>query len=475
MLIPLQYSKLKLNKLRLIFTILILTVATNSFAQFNQGLYISENLPLHRLINPSAEFSGEKEILLPFISHIDVQSQLYGFTLQEIYSNENANTTLERFIETKTGKEHAWVSNKINLAYIGFADYTNTKFWSFGIYQESQSYTFYPKDLVDIAYYGNANNFDRKYQVNDIKAKSNAMMVYHVGLTFAPKHKKYTFGGRIKIYNSFLTLDASRNNGNISTVVNSINKADIILDGSFNANASGINTFTNSSYAEIVKKIFYSGNLGLGFDIGGTYYINRDWIISGSLLDLGAIYSSNDVQGYSIKGFHDFEGTVIKDPNSTSTDFWEKMINDFNANIVAKENRDNFVTTLTPKLIGSISYNFSKNKKLYSKNKRTPKVKNNSCNYNNWNHTIKLTSYNRLLRNYWDWALGVSYYGKLNNWFAVQTNYLYSPYDPTNIGLGVSFNIKTVLFYISVDNIPGLLNLNKANSAGAMIGINFII
>ena len=98
--------------LAIIFLILIITPLK---AQFHQGLYTFRNLPLNRLYNPSAEIRNEKEVLFPLISHLQVESELYGFTLQEIFSNSTANQTLEEFISTKNGREHLWINEMINL------------------------------------------------------------------------------------------------------------------------------------------------------------------------------------------------------------------------------------------------------------------------------------------------------------------------------------------------------------------------
>ena len=179
----------------LIFILFIITV-TPVKAQFHQGLYTFRKLPLNRLYNPSTEIRNEKEVLLPIISHIQIESQLYGFTLQEIFSNSTANQTLENFIKTKDGREHIWINEMVNLFYYGFRDKSTTKFWSFGIYQEVQAYSFYPADIVDVAYYG--NQLDKKYNAGNLRTQGVALTVYHAGLTYNPKYNKYTLVERLQ-------------------------------------------------------------------------------------------------------------------------------------------------------------------------------------------------------------------------------------------------------------------------------------
>ena len=454
---------------KVLATILLILIITPLKAQFHQGLYTFRNLPLNRLYNPSAEIRNEKEVLFPLISHLQVESELYGFTLQEIFSNNTANQTLEGFISTKNGREHLWINEMINLFYYGFSDKTSTKFWSFGVYQEVQAYSFYPADVVDVAYSG--NQLDKKYNAGDLRTQGVALTVYHAGLTYKPKYRKYTFGGRIKIYNSMASVDAVHNNGSFTTIKNtSTNKVDILIDGKIRANSSGLNSF--SSGTQIVKNSIFSGNMGLGADIGATYEFNYRWSTSISIIDVGAIYSSVDNSNYQLKGKHTFEGVTVYDPDSSSGDFWDEMVDRFNDDIEQSSNNNSFILTMPPKLFASVSYTIGGNKRRHIND-------NSNCSYHSSNyftpkHHFTFTSYNKLLHNYWDWALGISYMGEINPWLGVQTNYLFSPYDKTNIGAGISFKINHVLIYFSIDNIPGLFDLNNTHSAGVFTGINIV-
>jgi len=455
---------------KLLVSILFLLFITSLKAQFNQGLYTFKHLPLNRLYNPSAEIINEKEILIPVISHIGIQSELAGITIQEIFSNQTANQTIENFIATKNGREHLWNSEMINLFYYGFKDKKDNKFWSFGIYQESQAYSFYPADLVKVAYEG--NKLDQKYNANDLRVQAVAMTVYHIGLTYKPKRSKYTFGGRVKLYNSLASVDAVNNKGYFSTEKNSnTNQEYIILDGKIRANSSGLNT--EYTTAKIIKNSIFSGNIGLGVDLGLTYEIDRNWKTSLSLIDLGAIYNSRNIENYQINGTYKFEGVKIYDPITQSEDFWQVKKDNFKEDIENGVNQNNFILTLPPKLFASATYTIEGEKRRTRGSRANCSFK--ASNFFTPKHYFTLTSYNRLLHNYWDWAIGISYLGELNEWLGIQTNYLFSPYDKTNIGAGVSLKFKPIIFYFSVDNIPGLLDLNTAHSAGAIVGLNIIL
>ena len=455
---------------KILASILLLIVITPVNAQFHQGLYTFRNLPLSRMYNPSLEFENDKEILLPIISHVQVQGQIYGTNLDEIFSSATAEQTIENFIATKNGKEHLWVDEMINLFYYGFKDKSSTKFWSFGIYHEIQGYTFYPADVVDVAY--NGNQLNKTYTVNDIRSQATALTVYHAGLTYKPKKKKYTLGGRVKIYNALGAIDATGNKGSVTTIKDTINfKEQILINGIIRANSSGTTAYTENTYSQIFKNSIFSGNIGLGIDFGATYFFDKNWSASFSVIDFGAIYFSQDLANYKIEGVHNFEGAIIYNPTSSSEDFWDQMINNLKEDIKYGENKNSFLYKMPPKIIASATYTHRGKRKQSKSDQCSIFRKKPDYFY----HYFTFTSYNKLLYNYWDWALGVSYMGEINSWFALQANYLFSPYDKTNFGIGVSFNFEPVLFYLSVDNVLGLNNLNKANSAGAFVGINLVL
>jgi hypothetical protein len=454
---------------KLLTSIIFLLAISPLNAQFQQGLYTFTNLPLNRLYNPSTDFQNDKEILLPIISHVQVQTELYGLSIQDIYSNKtSANEMIENFIDKNNGNEHIWVNDLVNLFYYGFKDKSEDKFWSFGAYQEAQAYAFYPADLIDLFY--NGNKLDRSYKAGDLNSKTLALTVYHAGLTYKPKRKKYTLGGRVKLYNSIAIIDATRNKGTVTTKRDATtNKEYILIDGDLGIRASGM-SFA-SSKSQLIKNSIFSGNFGLGLDLGATYNIDKNWSTSISLIDIGAIYSSQDLSNYKITGTHKFEGVIINETDTT--DFWQSMIDRFNNDITSGENTNGFFSTIPPKLFASISYTITGKKHRINNRK-------NSCTYYATDffspkHSFFLTSYSKFLYNYWDWALGLSYMGEITPVLGIQANYLFSPYDKFNIGAGVSFKLDPVLLYISVDNIPGLLDINTAHSYGAFIGISIVM
>ena len=53
---------------------------------------------------------------------------------------------------------------------------------------------------------------------------------------------------------------------------------------------------------DIPKKAFLGGNLGLGLDLGLTYYPKKNIQITASLVDIGYISHTKEVVDYTFKG-----------------------------------------------------------------------------------------------------------------------------------------------------------------------------
>ena len=49
-----------------------------------------------------------------------------------------------------------------------------------------------------------------------------------------------------------------------------------------------------------IKRALFGGNLGVGFDLGFTYHLNEQTVLTGSLLDLGLIYHTNATKNYTL-------------------------------------------------------------------------------------------------------------------------------------------------------------------------------
>jgi hypothetical protein len=73
------------------------------------------------------------------------------------------------------------------------------------------------------------------------------------------------------------------------------------------------------------KKALFGGDLGLGFDLGFTYYPQNKQLTA-SLVDVGFVSHSKDVESFTYKGVYQYEG--IKS-NFTGTNVPKNVYEEF--------------------------------------------------------------------------------------------------------------------------------------------------
>jgi hypothetical protein len=59
--------------------------------------------------------------------------------------------------------------------------------------------------------------------------------------------------------------------------------------------------------ATLEKKALFGKDLGLGFDLGLTYYPKKNIQFTASILDVGFIKHSKDVETFTYKGYYKYE------------------------------------------------------------------------------------------------------------------------------------------------------------------------
>jgi len=102
---------------------------------------------------------------------------------------------------------------------------------------------------------------------------------------------------------------------------------DPAIKSNLELNTSGLTKYLDENYDgdagedivdDVTKKAFMGGNLGLGVDLGLTYYPEKNIQLTASLVDIGYVSHSNEVESFTFKGDYNFKG-VITDFNSGGT------------------------------------------------------------------------------------------------------------------------------------------------------------
>ncbi len=444
----------------------IFLVCAIGYNQNKQVLYDFADLPQTLLLNPGAEVSQKFHFGMPLFSQISVQGGFTGFSTYDIFAdngidiNDKIKTAIDNFGKT----EFVGFNQQLEVFSGGFR-LPNSNYLSFGYYQEFDLLAKIPRDLVDLYYEGNTD-LNRRYSSKKAAFRTELLGVLHVGLS-KKINEKWNVGARAKIYSSVFNASSKSNSGSFYTEDGTQNIYRQHLDNiNFLMQSSGIffenDEEFNASYVK--SKLLFGGNLGLGFDVGFTHHIKKQWEITGSILDLGFVNNTKNVRSYSLKGDYELEGLQLNfDPNNPE-DYWTDLKEEFDNSIVLDTLYKSYISFRPVKLHGSVSYAFGQ-KYDDCRFLIGPDLYVNKIGFQ-WFSTVGVVH---------SFMAGTLFYERwINKYLQTKLTYTVDPYSFSNVGLGLSTTIGMFNMYFAADNLLSLNNIYDAKSASFQLGINFI-
>ena len=451
-------------------------------SQNKEVLYGLEEVPQSMLLNPGSRISYDYHFGIPFLSQIHVNGGSSGVSAYDIFqdSGGDINTRIRNKIFELENTDFFTATQQLEILNFGWKNKKDFYF-SGGVYQEFDFVLYFPKDLAILAWEGNANYIDKEFDLSEVNAAGDLLMVYHFGAN-KRLNEKFTVGARAKIYSSMLSFRSTNNSG---TFVTRLSESDnniyehIVNNANLTVNTSGIASLSdmeNSSQvtSEVIGRAFFGGNLGLGIDLGATYEINEKWTASASVLDLGAIFHKKDVASYNVNGEYTLDGIELLFPplgnGESSPPYYEDLIDEIEETFPVDTIYDSYSQMRPVKMYASVKYNFGKEI-----------GGSGACNClkmgenQEYNQSVGLQYFNMFRPKGPQMAATLFYYRRISDYFSVKATYTADSYSYSNIGLGLVTNIKKVNFYIIADNLQWYSNIAKAKSVSLQFGFNIII
>jgi hypothetical protein len=452
-------------------------------AQNKQLLYDFTEIPQSLMINPGAQVDFKWYAGVPTVSGLSFQAGSSGISAFDLFANDglDINDKLrDRVLNGMTARDELSGTYQLELLNVGFRGKDPNMFYSFGIYNEGDAIGYWFEDYAILAIDGNADQLSKRFDLGDLKTRGEMVNVFHFGANKIV-NRKLRVGARAKIYSSIFDFNSTRNKGFYVTRPGQNN----LLSSTFNADmqwrTSGINAIKDGNSEEtlgntIFKRGFFGGNLGLGVDLGFTYKINDQTTFTGSLLDLGLIYHSNDVENYTLKGDITTEGVEVILPDALTNpnrDFWQDLVDDIEEVIPFENNFDSYVTFRPTKLNASLRYNWGEQSLRAadcdcgpnaSGSNRAPKY------LNGIGGQIYMINRPRGPQT----ALTAFYIRRFGNIMALKATYTVDKFSYTNVGLGINLQAGPVNLYFLADNLLAYQNLIDSQYLSFQLGLNII-
>ena len=447
-------------------------------AQNKQLLYGFKEVPQQILLNPGAQVDYRGYIGVPLLSHIHFSAGITGFSAFDVFADDGKdfNQKIRDVVYDMDAKDFFGFNQQLDIFSAGLSLRTSLQdmvFISFGLYQESDVFSYFPKDLAVLAYEGNFNNLNRRFDFGQLNVSAEVFSVFHIGVN-KKINSKWTLGLRGKVYSSIAQASSTENKGSFITYPSANNNLNHIFDLDMKLQTSGLSFLdepnASAGTAILKKRLLFGGNLGVGVDLGFTYQHAPEWTIDASLQDIGFINYSKDVKNYILDGYLEYDGIQSVFPQvvsgQTAQDYWDEVKNDFDELFEIDSTTTSYTKWRPLKLNSSVSYNFGR---------KTDK----ECNCldksdTSFQNRVGAHLFAMKRPNHFQWALSAFYYRKFYKGLQLKASYTVDAFSFNNVGLGMSAALGSVQFYIMADNLLEYQNLAKSQSVSLQLGFNYI-
>jgi len=389
-----------------------------------------------------------------------------GVTVHDIFKDDaatNINQRIRELVFKLDYRDNFTVNEKMELLSFGWAR-DNGDYISAGWYQEADAIVYWPEDGAILTYEGNKDYMGRRFSMDQGRLRGEVLSVFHIGLN-KKVSDELRIGARAKLYNSMANFYSLDNTGQFVTTETpdgeNFYRHDLI-DADFVLHTSGVDGFSPVS-------MLLSGNVGLGLDLGFTYNLDRQWKVTGSLLDIGFIMHTSDLKEHYLQGDYTTSGIELIFPAVFTEDdnrpYWVDFEQEFEDQVKYGNRPGGSYLTLRPlKLYGSLDYAWGEPVDCHCLNPEEKTYRNHAG--------VMVSAIKRPLYPY----VGATLYyeAKLAGFLRGKVTYTADQYSLTNFGLLASANIKGFNFYIAVDNILAAQNLAKAKTAGVQLGFQIV-
>ncbi len=453
---------------KFLFFLLILSAAKVT-SQNKQVLFNFAELPQSLLLNPGTETNYKFHFGVPLLSSFSMEFGSSGAVLTDVFAldHKDINDKISTVLNALSTRDFVKLNSQIEIISGGFRLDSRT-YISFGIYDEIDVISYYPKDVFTLVNEGNNAHLNKSFSASQIRYKLDVLGVIHAGIS-RKVSDQLTLGGRFKIYSSALNMESSNNTGTFTTVLGRDNIYKHYLNNiNITARTSGLFNSDDelidnpNSY---LNNTLFGDNLGIGFDFGLTYHISPQLEFSGSILDLGFINHTKNIKNTTAKGSFIFEGVNFQYDSDNPISYWGQIDGQFKEQLPTDENQESYTSWRPTKLNIALKYSFGE---------RRSKICYDNTYKDFYTDAIGAQLYSVFRPLSPQLALTAFYQKSLTNKVQTKVTYTVDDFSYANIGAGFSAQLGKVNLYGMLDNILEYRNLSSANSISLQLGINVI-
>ena len=144
---------------------LLVLMTSYAFSQNKQVLYGFNEIPQSLLLNPGAKVKNDWFIGMPLLSQVHTDVGMSGVSIYDVFADDGRdfNSKLRNAIYNMDSNDHFAINQQLEIFSGGYAfgtSYIKDQYLSFGMYQETDVFVYFPGDYAILAYEGNQNNIN---------------------------------------------------------------------------------------------------------------------------------------------------------------------------------------------------------------------------------------------------------------------------------------------------------------------------
>lgn len=412
-------------------------------AQQNHTLYFMSQVPQASVVNPA--YPSECTYLgIPLISSVHANLSHTGFSFNQLFPEKGESRIVDfDYLENRlhqldlfSGQVH---TDLISLG-IPWSDY----FFTFRLTEKVVGMVHYPENLFLLAWKGNRDYIGQSQTIERMGGQFNHYREYSLGIS-GWLSDELRGGIRAKLLFGKMNLNTRHESIDLTTQATNYH---IDVRGQYRINTSlplRFKTDSNKlvSQAQIKddatweKVLFNRENPGAGLDLGLIYTGWEDISLYASLLDVGLIHWSSDLNNFDVQQQFQFEGL---DQDDLDMDDYLGMMRDSLADSYEITQSRRPYTTFMP-VHSYLGMTYRLNDRLKA----------------------GILQHNLLYK----WRIYPSFTLSLNmqpiDFLSVHATYSYNNYSFKNLGAGISLQTDRWQFYAAGDNLLAINPMNVRN------------
>lgn len=380
-----------------------------------------------------------------------------GFTFDQLVTNQNGQDILDfNNIIPILDEQDNLVSQYFNIDVIGVSLTFDKLNIQAGWDSRAIGYSQYPRDLVDLAWNGNAAFLGELVSLST-PFLLTGFHAFYVGGAYKINNN-ITVGLRGKLLNGFAELNIDRNRNRLSLLTDEVDYgltvgSDILLNSSGDIRYNGFDDFTldygfdNFSFGNA-----FSNNFGFAFDLGIQLRFGQ-FDINASAINLGQLNWKNDVSNlaFTESDNNTFTGLdVLNDFLQGDTVSFDGILDTLENLFVVDSSNNSFTTAIPSEYYLSGKFHL--------------------------NQTFKFGAmvYLQQFRGELDIAGAINAEAIVNKWFQAGISYAYRHQSYDALGINMAVSLGPVQLIGATDTFIGLINPAGAHSVNFRFGLNLV-